>query len=224
MTFRETVLTAATEHHIGASIANSVTHGLGLAASLLALPIVVLTSLKRGDPLQVLGAAIFGASLVLLYGASTVYHSFPRSPARRLLRTIDHSAIYVLIAGSYTPFALGPLRGTLGWWLLAVVWTLALVGIVLKTLHGFARPVLSTVLYIAMGWLSMVAVRPLFTRIGPAGFWWLVAGGLCYTGGIVFYATDRRLRYGHAVWHVFVLAGSTCHFFAVLWHSGVRVG
>lgn len=210
------------EHRIGETLANSVTHGAGFVASLVALPLLVLASAKRGDPLQVAGAAVFGISLVLLYGASTVYHSFPRSPARRLLRLIDHSAIYVLIAGSYTPFAVGPLRGPWGWSLLAAVWTLALVGIVLKTRHGFIRPVLSTGFYIAMGWLSVVAVRPFMTHVGPAGFWWLLAGGLCYTGGVVFYATDKRLRYGHAVWHVFVLAGSTCHFFAVLWHSGAR--
>lgn len=201
-------------------IANSVTHGVGLVASLIALPVVVVASTRRDDPLQVAGAAIFGASLVLLYGASTLYHSFPHSSRHRLLRLIDHSAIYLLIAGSYTPFALGPLRGRWGWSLLAAVWSMAAVGIVLKSTRGVARPALSTSLYIAMGWLAVVAVRPLITHVGPAGVWWLLAGGLCYTGGVVFYATDKRVRYGHAVWHLFVLAGSTCHFFAVLWHSG----
>lgn len=219
-----TQLATGADRRIGETIANSVTHGVGLAASLIALPLVIFASLKRGDPLQVVGAAVFGLSLVLLYGASTVYHSFPRSSATRVLRVIDHSAIYLLIAGSYTPFALGPLRGPWGWSLLAAVWTMALIGIALKSIHGFVRPGLSTALYIAMGWLSIVAVRPLITHVGAAGFWWLLAGGLCYTGGVVFYATDTRLRYGHAVWHVFVLAGSTCHFFAVLWHSGVRTG
>jgi hemolysin III len=213
-----------TDRHLGETIANSVTHGLGFAASLLALPVVVLASIRRNDPLQIAGAAIFGASLVLLYGASTAYHSFPRSPARRLLRLIDHSAIYVLIAGSYTPFALGPLRGALGWGLLAAVWTMAVAGIVLKVLHGFVRPVLSTLLYVGMGWISVVAVRPILAHVGPAGFWLLLAGGLCYTGGVVFYATDKRVPYGHAIWHLFVLAGSTCHFFAVLWYSGARTG
>lgn len=219
-----TQLATGADRRIGETIANSVTHGVGLAASLIALPLVIFASLKRGDPLQVVGAAVFGLSLVLLYGASTVYHSFPRSSATRVLRMIDHSAIYLLIAGSYTPFALGPLRGPWGWALLAAVWAMALIGIALKSIHGFVRPGLSTTLYIAMGWLSIVAVRPLITHVGAAGFWWLLAGGLCYTGGVVFYATDTRLRYGHAVWHVFVLAGSTCHFFAVLWHSGVRTG
>ncbi len=210
--------------HLGETIANSVTHGLGFAASLVAFPIVVIASLRHDDPIQVIGASIFAASLVLLYGASTVYHSFPRSSATRLLRTIDHSAIYVLIAGSYTPFALGPLRGPWGWTLLAAVWTMAAAGIVMKSKRRLAKSWLSTTLYIGMGWLSVLAVKPLITHVGVAGFWWLLAGGLCYTGGVVFYATDKRVRYGHAVWHVFVLAGSTCHFFAVLWHSGPRSG
>jgi hemolysin III len=141
---------------------------------------------------------------------------------RRLLRTLDHSAIYLLIAGSYTPFALGPLRGKLGWGLFIGIWLMAITGVVLKSLKGFVRPGLSTALYVGMGWISVLAIKPLISNVGIAGFWWLLAGGLCYTGGVVFYATDQRLRYGHAIWHVFVLAGSTCHFFAVLWHSGLR--
>ena len=166
-----------------------------------------------------MGAVVFGASLVILYGASTVYHSFAHSHARRILRLIDHSAIYLLIAGSYTPFALGPLRGPLGYTLLLSVWAMAITGVVLKSLRGFGKPWLSTALYIGMGWVSVLAIRPLITHVGAAGVWWLFAGGLCYTGGVVFYAMDKRLRYSHAVWHLFVLAGSTCHFFAVLWHS-----
>jgi hemolysin III len=212
------------DRSIGETIANSVTHGLGLAASFVALPVVLLASLERGDPLQVLGAAIFGLSLVILYGASTVYHSFPRSHARGVLRVIDHSAIYLLIAGSYTPFALGPLRGPFGWSVFAVVWSMAIAGIALKMRKGFGRPWLTVTPYIVMGWISVLMLRPLVTQIGLSGFWWLLAGGLCYTGGVVFYATDHRVRYGHAVWHLFVLAGSTCHFFAVLWHSGTRAG
>ena len=209
---------------IGETIANSVTHGLGLLASLVAFPIVIAGSLRHDDPVQVIGASVFAVSLVLLYGASTVYHSLPRSPATKLLRTIDHSAIYVLIAGSYTPFALGPLRGPWGWSLLIAIWSMAITGIVMKSTRRLWKPWLSTTLYIGMGWISVIAIRPLITHVGAAGVWWLLAGGLCYTGGVVFYATDRRLRYGHAVWHVFVLAGSTCHFFAVLWHSGPRTG
>jgi hemolysin III len=206
-------------HPVGERIANSVTHGIGLAASLVALPLLIVSSLQQGDPLHVTGAATFGISLVLLYAASTVYHSFPQTPATRILRVIDHSAIYVLIAGSYTPFMLGPLRGTFGYSLLAVVWAMAVAGIAMKALRGFGHPVLTVAPYIVMGWLCAVAAKPLIEQVGPAGFWWLLAGGLFYTGGVVFYATDKKLRYGHAVWHLFVLAGSTCHFFAVLWHS-----
>lgn len=207
-------------HSIGETIANSVTHGLGLAASVFAFPLLLLSSLRNGDALHVAGAVTFGVSLVLLYAASTVYHSFPQSPSTRLFRVIDHSAIFILIAGSYTPFMLGPLRGPIGYTMLAIIWTMALAGILMKTLRGFGRPALTWIPYVVMGWLCAIAAKPLIAQVGPAGFWWLLAGGLCYTGGVVFYATDHRVRYGHAVWHVFVLAGSTCHFFAVLWYSG----
>lgn len=210
----------STQQHLGETIANSVTHGLGLAASIVAFPFLISSSVRTGDALQVAGAIIFGLSLVLLYAASTVYHSFPQSPSRRLLRVIDHSAIYILIAGSYTPFMLGPLRGRMGYSLLAIVWLMAIAGILMKTIRGFGRPAFTAVPYIAMGWLCAVAAKPLIAQVGTSGFWWLLAGGLFYTGGVVFYATDKRLRYGHAVWHLFVLAGSTCHYFAVLWHSG----
>ena len=207
-------------HSLSETIANSVTHGLGLAASIFAFPLLLMSSLRNGDALQVAGAVTFGVSLVLLYAASTVYHSFPQSPSTRMFRVIDHSAIFILIAGSYTPFMLGPLRGPLGYTMLAIVWLMALAGILMKTLRGFGRPAFTAVPYVAMGWLCAIAAKPLIAQVGPAGFWWLLAGGLCYTGGVVFYATDHRVRYGHAVWHLFVLAGSTCHFFAVLWHSG----
>lgn len=207
-------------YSLSETIANSVTHGLGLAASIFAFPLLLMSSLRNGDALQVAGAATFGISLVLLYAASTVYHSFPKSPSTRIFRVIDHSAIFILIAGSYTPFMLGPLRGRLGYTMLAIVWSMAVAGILMKTIRGFGRPAFTAVPYVAMGWLCAVAAKPLIAQVGPAGFWWLLAGGLCYTGGVVFYATDHRVRYGHAVWHLFVLAGSTCHFFAVLWHSG----
>ena len=206
--------------NLSETIANAVTHGLGLLASVVALPLLIVTALRRGDSLEVTGAAVFGISLVLLYGASTLYHSFPQSSSNKLFRVIDHSAIYVLIAGSYTPFALGPLRGRLGYSLLAVMWTIAILGIIMKSRSRFDRPVMTVVAYVGMGWLCAVATKPLIAQVGTAGFWWLLAGGLFYTCGVVFYATDTRVRFGHAVWHLFVLAGSTCHFFAVLWHSG----
>jgi len=206
----------------GETIANGVTHGVGLAASLIGFPVIVVSAISRNDPWQVVGATVFGISLVLLYAASTVYHSFPRSSATRMLRVIDHSAIYVLIAGSYTPFAVGALRGVWGWTLLTVIWALAATGIAVKSFRGFGLRWLDTALYLAMGWLAIVAVRPLIAGVGPSGVAWLLAGGLCYSAGVVFYALDREVRYGHAVWHLFVLAGSTCHFFAVLWYAGGR--
>jgi hemolysin III len=201
---------------LGEEIANSITHGAGLLASVAAIPILVLTAVSNRDPWQVIGGAIFGATLVLLYLTSTVYHALPDCDAKRVMRVVDHSAIYLLIAGTYTPFMLGVLRGPWGWSLLGTIWALALFGVAAKWKLRFRFPRLSTVLYIAMGWLIVVAIRPLATHISPAGLAWLVAGGVCYTAGVAFYATDTRLRYGHALWHLFVIAGSGCHFVAVL--------
>lgn len=197
------------------------THGAGLAGSLAALPVLVRTAAGQRDPWQLVGGAIFGMTLVLLYLASTLYHALPSPRAKAVLRVLDHSAIYLLIAGTYTPFTLGALRGPWGWGLLGTIWGLALLGVVAKCTLGFRFPRLSTLLYLAMGWLVLVAIHPLVTRVAPAGLVWLVAGGICYTGGIAFFATDTRLRYGHAVWHLFVLAGSACHFWAVLRHAAL---
>jgi hemolysin III len=205
-------------------LANSVIHGAALVASIAALPVLVLSAAARRDVWQIVGGAVFGVTLVLLYLASTLYHALPVSPAKRVLRVLDHTAIYLLIAGTYTPFTLGALRGPWGWALLGTIWALALFGILAKCTVGFRFPRLSTVLYLAMGWLVVVGLQPLVTHVSPAGVAWLVAGGLCYTGGVVFYATDGRLRYGHALWHVFVLAGSVCHFVAVLRHAGPSMG
>ena len=198
---------------------NSLTHGTGLVASLAALPVLVVAATGSRSAAHLVGSAVFGATLVLLYLASTVYHALPVSPAKRVFRVLDHAAIYLLIAGTYTPFALGPLRGPWGWSLLGTIWGLALVGIVTKVAAGFRYPRMSTGLYVAMGWLGVVAAEPILTRIPLAGVAWLVVGGLCYTGGVAFYLTDTRLRYGHAAWHLCVLAGSACHFVAVLRHA-----
>ncbi|HEY9514500.1 MAG TPA: hemolysin III family protein [Gemmatimonadaceae bacterium] len=208
---------------LGEEIANSVTHGAALLASIAALPVLVVTAVGRHDPWQVVSGAIFGATLILLYLASTLYHAMPVCRAKSVLRVVDHAAIYLLIAGTYTPFLLGALRGPWGWSLLGVIWGLALLGIAGKCTIGFRLPMLSTALYLAMGWLILVAIVPLVTHVSPAGLMWLAAGGLCYTGGVAFYATDSRLRYGHMLWHLFVVAGSVCHFTAVLWHAASRV-
>ena len=153
--------------------------------------------------------------------ASTLYHALPHPRAKRVFRVLDHSAIYLLIAGTDTPCALGALRGPWGWALLGAVWTLAALGITAKATLGFRFPRLSTAVYVAMGWLALIAVQPLLAHVGVAGLMWLLAGGLCYTAGVVFFAWER-LRYGHMVWHLFVAAGSVCHFFAVLWYAGAR--
>jgi hemolysin III len=202
----------------GEEIANALTHGLGLLGSLVALPVLVVTALARGDALLVAGFSVFGATLVALYAASTIYHALPPSRAKQLFRVVDHVAIYLLIAGSYTPFTFGVLRGAWGWVLSGIVWSLAVVGILLKTTVGFRFPRLSTLLYLLMGWVAVVAFKPLATAIPGAGLGWIVAGGLLYTGGVVFYQRDYRMWH-HTVWHLFVLAGSCCHFVAV-WRYG----
>ena len=203
---------------LGEEIACSVSHGVALLASLVALPVLVVSALRQGDPWHVVAVSIFGATLVLLYAASTLYHAIRTQHAKRVLRVLDHAAIYLVIAGSYTPFTLGVLRGPWGWSLLIAIWALAILGIALKTSLGFRYPKLSTALYLLMGWLAVLAIRPLLTRMSTAGLLWLFAGGLCYTFGVIFYAWER-LRYAHFVWHLFVFAGSACHFFAILWYA-----
>jgi hemolysin III len=196
-------------------IANSITHGLGLLLSLIGVPILIMAIGARGDALNVAGASVFGASLVALYAASTLYHAIPVPRVKRVLRIIDHVAIFLLIAGTYTPFTLGVLRGTWGWTLFGIVWGLAALGIVFKVVLGARFPTASTLFYLAMGWLIVVAIKPLMVALPSAGFWLLAAGGFMYTLGVLFFVIDKR-RYMHAVWHLFVLAGSACHFMAVL--------
>jgi hemolysin III len=201
---------------IGEEIANSVSHGVGLVAALIAAPFLVVAVMRRGDAAAVAGAAVFAGSVILLYLASTLYHALPQSTAKRVFRIIDHSAIFLLIAGTYTPFTLGILRGGWGWTLFGIVWALALGGVALKAVAGVRYNVLSTMLYVGMGWIALIAIRPLWVRIPLSGWLLLIAGGLAYTAGVAFYACDRRWRYAHFVWHVFVIAGTSCHFVAVL--------
>jgi len=199
---------------LGEEIANSVSHGVGFFAAVAAIPVLVIAALPHGAS-AVVGVTIFAATAALLYSTSTVYHALANNRAKRVFRVLDHSAIYLLIAGTYTPFALGPLRGPWGWSLLVAIWALAVAGVVLKSVHGFRWPRLSTVLYVAMGWLVVIAIRPLVTHVPMWGLIWLLAGGVAYTGGVGFYAA-RRMRYAHFLWHLCVLAGTVCHFVAVL--------
>ena len=191
--------------------ANRWTHAVGLVASLVAGPLLVGLALRSGDPTSVASVGVYVLTLVALYAASTAYHSVTRPELKRLLRRLDHSAIFLLIAGTYTPIALIVLRGGMGWTLLATVWGLGAVGIAWKVCCLERFPVLGPVYYLAMGWLAVVALGPLMDSLSSAELSWLVAGGLAYTGGIAFYAW-KRLPYNHAVWHLFVLAGSVCHF------------
>lgn len=202
----------------GEEIANSVSHGIGLLAALAAVPVLVLGAVQRGGAAGIVGASVFAATIVLLYLASTLYHALPRKRAKRVFRVLDHGAIYLLIAGTYTPFTLGVLRGTWGWTLFGLVWSLAVAGVVLKAVGRVRHPTLSTCLYLAMGWLVLIAAKPLWLRVPPWGLFWLLAGGIAYTAGVAFFAA-RRVRYSHFVWHLFVLAGTACHFIAVLLYA-----
>jgi hemolysin III len=206
---------------LGEEIANSVTHGIGALAFAAAIPFLILAALPGGVP-SIVGSAVFGASLVLLYASSTIYHSLARNRAKRVFRVIDHSAIFVLIAGTYTPFTLGVLRGVWGWTLFGVVWALAAAGIALTASLGIRFPRASTVVYIGMGWLIVVAAKPLMAHLPAAGLAWLAAGGLSYTGGAAIYAWSRP-RYQHTIWHFFVLAGSVCHWIAVAGYATPRL-
>ncbi len=200
-------------------IANSLSHGLGFVAAVASAPILVLTTAQTGRPLNVIGAAIFAVTMVLLYCASTIYHAVPHPRAKALLKKLDHGAIFLLIAGTYTPFTLGALSGPWGWTLLSVVWSLAVVGVTLKAFDRIEHPFASLGLYLLMGWLCLVALGPLLERIPQQGLLLLGAGGFAYMAGVAFFATDSRLRYGHFIWHLFVLAGTGCHFFAVLGYA-----
>jgi len=204
---------------LGEEIANSVTHGAGFLAALIGVPFLLVATVERGAAINVAGAAIFGSAMLLLYFASALYHALPPGRAKRVFVKIDHGAIYLFIAGSYTPFALGALHGAWGWTLFGLVWGLALAGIMLKTFDRLAHPVLSTGLYLVMGWLALIAIAPLSARVPAAGLALLFGGGIAYTAGVIFFAADSRWRYAHSVWHLFVLLGSTCHFFAVLDYS-----
>lgn len=199
-------------------LANSLTHGFGLALSLVAAPVLILTAIATEDAWRIVAVSIYAATLVMLYAASTLYHSVRRVEHKEMWQRVDHAAIYLLIAGTYTPFTLISLRGAWGWSLFGVVWGLAAIGVILKSSYGARLPALSTAIYLAMGWLIVIALRPLSQHVAPTGLRWLALGGALYTGGVVFYVWER-IRYSHAVWHLFVLGGSISHFAAVLWYA-----
>jgi len=207
------------EQTTGEEIANSVSHGLGLAAALVSIPFLLQHAARLGDVGFIVGASIFAASVVILYLGSTLYHAFPQSTAKRVFRAIEHSAIFLLIAGTYTPFTLGVLNGSWGWSIFGVIWGLTVLGITLKVVFKGAHNFLYIILYLLMGWTIVVAIKPMLTLVPTPGLLWLLAGGLAYTIGVFFYIFDARLKFGHTVWHLFVIAGTTCHYFAVFWYS-----
>lgn len=207
------------EQSLGEEIANSISHGIGLVAALIATPFLIMRAVQYADTGFIIGASFFAATMILLYLASTLYHALPQGKAKRVFKIIEHSAIYLLIAGTYTPFTLGVLRGPWGWTLFGIVWGLAAIGVTLKAFDKMHNPIITTSLYLLMGWLILIAIYPLYTRIPVSGLLWLIAGGVAYTIGVFFFATDSRFRYGHFIWHLFVMVGTVCHYFAVLWYA-----
>ncbi len=198
---------------LGEEIANSISHGVGFLGAVAVTPILIIGAIPSGAA-AIVGASIFGTTMMLLYLSSTLYHAFPQSRTKRVFKIFDHGAIFLLIAGTYTPFTLGILQGTWGWTLFGIVWALAIFGVVLKSTAGAGSGKLSTALYLAMGWLAILAVKPLWLNMPGWGLFWLLAGGLMYSAGVIFFVAER-LKYSHFVWHLFVLAGTACHVVAV---------
>jgi len=202
----------------GEEIANTISHGIGLALAIAATPILIVAAVRAGSVWNMVGASVFASAMLTLYFASTLYHALRHDKAKSFFRTLDHGAIFVLIAGTYTPFTLGVLRGPWGWTLLGLIWAMAIGGLALKAVAGTRYRWLSMVLYLSMGWLVVIAAKPVLLRVPLPGILWLAAGGVAYTAGVCFFSA-LPLRYHHFIWHLFVLAGTTCHFFAVLWYS-----
>ena len=200
----------------GEELANIISHGIGFVAALIGAPILLLAVFGRSNTGFFIGTIVFATTMSILYLSSTLYHAWPSTRGKSLWRVIDHSAIFLLIAGTYTPFGLGPLRASGGLVMLAAVWTLAIFGVAMKaTLGAWRHPKLSMSLYLGTGWLGLVVIRPLALEIPPSALLWLVAGGIAYTAGTLFFV-NKRLRYSHFIWHLFVLAGTSCHFIAVI--------
>ncbi|HMO49271.1 MAG TPA: hemolysin III family protein [Rubrivivax sp.] len=200
----------------GEELANSLSHGIGCLLAIASLPILLQFSAQRGGTLDVVGASLFSATMIVLYLVSALYHALPAGRAKHWFNRLDHAAIYLFIAGSYMPFLFGVLRGPWGWTLFGIVWGMAALGVAAKLFNRLRHPLWSTGLYLAMGWVALVAAVPLVQRLPAAGLAWLLAGGLAYTLGAVVFHFDSKLRYGHFVWHLFVLAGTGCHVAAVM--------
>ena len=199
-------------------IANSISHGVGLLLALAGAALLLVATARTGSTWTIVGDSVFATTMVLLYLASTLYHSLKPNRIKEVFRILDHGAVFLLIAGTYTPFTLGVLRGPWGWTMLGLVWTLAIAGIGMKAFFGARYLWFSVALYVTMGWLVVIAAKPVITHVPLAGLLWILAGGIAYTGGLGFFAA-HRLRYSHFIWHLFVVVGTTCHFCAVFWYS-----
>jgi hemolysin III len=202
---------------LGEEIANAVSHGAGFVGAVVLSPMIIMHSMRYGAA-AIVGATLFAVTLPLLYLTSTIYHALANNRAKRVFRVLDHGAIYLVIAGTYSPFMLGALRGPWGYTIFVIIWSLAIFGVVVKSTLGFGWEKLSTALYIGMGWLVVVGIYPLWLHVPFAGLMWLAAGGLFYTAGVGFYAAER-VRYSHFVWHLFVVGGSACHVVAVMFYA-----
>ena len=206
------------KYTLGEEIAHAITHGIGALLAIAGLAVLMVAAAVRGEGAwQVVPCAVYGAAMVLMFTTSTLYHSFPWPRVKRVFRVLDHEMIFLMIAGSYTPFMLIVLRGALGWTLFGIVWGIAAAGLVFQGFFTGRFKGASTALYLVMGWIIVFALKPLLEQMSPAGIRWLVAGGLCYTLGAVVYLF-KRVKYHHALWHLAVLAGGACHYFAILWH------
>ena len=199
-------------------VANSVSHGLGFVLAVAGAPLLIATAIRRGTLADVVAVSVFAASMALLYLSSTIYHALPPGRTKNAFHVLDHAAIYLLIAGTYTPFTLGVLKGGWGWTLFGLVWGLAALGVLLKVFAGIRWHGISTAVYVGMGWLIIIAAKPLWESLPLAGLAWLFAGGIAYTSGVYFYL-KKNMRYGHLVWHLFVVAGTGCHFVAILHYA-----
>ncbi len=203
---------------LGEEIANSISHGVALLAAIVAVPFLIIQMSNFGAA-HIVGASVFAGTMVLLYLISTLYHAWPEGRTKSFFKKMDHSAIFLFIAGSYTPFTLGVLGGPWGWTLFGLVWSIAALGVTLKAFDRLQHPWLSTGLYLLMGWLVVIAAVPLVERVPAPGLALLVAGGVTYSVGVIFFLLDSRWRYAHAIWHAFVAGGTGCHFFAILNYS-----
>ncbi len=204
-------------YSVGEELVHAITHGIGALLSIAGLSWMLYLTIETSDPYRISASIVYGISLILLFLASTLYHGMHASPHKPLLKLLDHCAIYLLIAGTYTPFLLVSMRGESGWWMFGFVWTMATAGILTKLWFKHRYPKLSLAGYLLMGWIMVIAAPQIAAAIGSSGMVWLIAGGLSYTVGAVFYAS-KKISYGHAIWHIFVLAGGICHFLAIVWY------